>query len=202
MNIIKNQIFAAIAILGCLLLVTLTSTIQAQEVRSRTGFGYYNPRIGGDTGNIFYTDVTIKLSTNFFVGAGFGLSDVFTSYGDEVPLFEGFRTIRNYYHFRLVIDKELYLDTNERHIINVGTGLTYIQLRFAEPVVRLNQSAGELRVGLNESNREQDDAGMLLHAGYGYRVGKFILGFRSELHFLLDIGLGGVIVSPQISLAL
>jgi len=189
-------------ILACFLVLTISSTIQAQEIRSSTGFGYYNPQIGGDTGNIFYTDINIKLPTDFFVGAGFGFSNVFTSYGDEVPLFEGFRKIRNLYHFRLLVDREFSVGKKQRHVFNVGTGLTYIQLRFAEPIVHLNQSAGELSVGLNESNREQDDAGMLLHADYGYRVGKFMIGIRSETHFLLNVGVGGVVLSPQISIAL
>lgn len=200
----KNlSICALLALVTVILIIDgVSKNATAQEVRSRTGFGYYDPQIGGDVGNIFYTDITVKLPTGFRVGAGFGLSDVFTKYsGDDVPLFAGFRSIHNFYHMRLLLNKELALGNTGRHIINLGTGVTYIQRRYAEPEVYLNQSRSELYVGIIESNRDQDDAGFLLNGDYGYKVGRFIFGLHSEVHMLLNIGLGGIVVAPQIGLA-
>ncbi len=88
----------------------------------------------------------------------------------------------------------------KKNRLNLGTGLTYIQLRYAEPFVFYNPNTNELIVGINESNRMQDDAGLLLHADYGINVGKFTFGVRSELHFLFGIGLGGVIISPNVQI--
>lgn len=183
-----------------LLALILTLQVSAQDFHVRTGFGYYDPRIGGSTGNIFYTDVSYKLPTEFYVGVGFGFSDVFTTYGEEVPLFEKFTSIHSYYHFRLLINREFGLGQKGRHVLMAGTGLTYIQLRYAEPFVLINPSANELIVGISESDRNQDDAGILFGVDYGYKVHEKIrIGVHAEAHFLIEVGLGGLILAPQIS---
>jgi len=181
------------------ILMAMASVSQAQEVRTKTGFGYYDPRIGGDTGNVFYTDIMVKLPSDFFVGAGFGLSDVFTSYSNSDPLFAGFRTIRNYYHFRAMIAKEFALGKKERHIINLGTGLTYVQLRYTEPYVTADQNGNLIGKNLT-SDRRSDDAGFLFNADYSYRIGHFSIGVRGEIQYHIAVGLGGIIVSPQIGI--
>lgn len=178
----------------------ITGITQAQNIQTRTGFGYYNPKIGGSTGNIFYTDISFKLPTEYYVGAGFGFSDVFTKYGEEVPLFEGFRSIRNYYHFRLMIHREFVFGRKGNHVVKAGPGITYIQLRYAEPFVYLYQPENELVIGIDESDRKQDDAGMLFSVDYGYKVNEKIeIGVHTEAHILLNIGLGGIVLAPQIS---
>lgn len=191
-----------ITLLFTLLFILLfTLQVSAQDFHVRTGFGYYDPKIGGSTGNIFYTDVSYKLPTEFYVGVGFGFSDVFTTYlGDEVPLFEGYRSIRNYYHIRLLLNRKFTLGPKGRHVFMAGTGLTYIQLRYAEPFVLLNLSAGELIVGINESDRNQDDAGILFSVDYSYKVHEKVeIGVHAESHILIEMGLGGIVLAPQIS---
>lgn len=180
-------------------MMILSSISFAQEVRTKTGFGYYDPRIGGETGNIFYTDIMVKIPSGYFLGAGFGMSGVHAIIDeDDGAFFENIRAIRNYYHFRAMIAKELHLDNKDRHVINLGTGLTYNMVDFEEPEVFVDPSTGDLVADVFEDDRKQDNAGFLFHADYGYRFGKFSVGVRGEIHYLIAIGLGGIIVSPQI----
>lgn len=179
----------------------IAQNIQENKFQIRTGFGYFDPRAAGATGNIFYTDIGYKLPTKFVLSLGFGLSDIFDTYrADGVPLFAGFRKIENYYLFRLSIDRTFELGEKQRHQISVGTGLLYEQLRYAEPQVFLNPNTQELFIGLRESNRNQDEAGLLLFSEYGYKIGHFTLGIRGEIHFLYAYGttLRGFVLSPQI----
>lgn len=213
----KNDYYIALCVTIFLLTGTFTpiSYLFAQDGELsenkwtiKTGFGYYDPMAVGGTGNTFFSELSYALPTGFSVGVGFGLSDVFEEYEETIPLFEGFRSIHNHYTMKFHISRELIIGKSENHIFSLGTGIIYLQYRYAEPeayLIPLRDETGEivaheLEVGLNESNRLQDDAGMFIQADYSYMLGKSIgIGLHVETHFLYDIGLSGLIIAPQVT---
>ncbi len=177
-------------------------SLKAQDINVSTGFGYYDPQLYKSEGsNIFFTQVTTKLSTEYYVGFGFGMSDIYTEYDEYDRLFGGFRSIQNYYHFRLLINREFMIGKGGNHILRPGTGITYLQLRFAEPFVNITEVDGNIVIesGLNSSDRRQDDAGMIVSFNYEYRFNRIGIGLYNEVQILLNIGFGGFIVAPNLS---
>lgn len=192
-----------ILIINCLLFVIINSwKLKAQDMYVSTGFGYYDPQLyKGEGSNIFYTNVNVKLPTDYFLGFGFGMSDVYTEYDENDQLFGGFRSIQNYYHFRILINREFAIGKKKNHFLRSGTGIMYKQLRYSEPFVEIIkiEEGIEINSGLNSSNREQDDAGMLLSLGYEYRFNRVGIGLYNEVHILLNVGFGGFVIAPNLS---
>lgn len=191
-------------ILFPLLCIVMARPILAQNMNVSTGFGYYEPEIyKGEGSNIFFTDIIYKLPTDFFIGVGFGISDVYTEYSDFSDLFFGYRVIENFYHFRVLVAREFEIGKRKRFVLKPGTGITYIQRRYAKPEVLIDVDEGSGEVWIysvnDRDNREQDDAGMFLTLDYEYRLNRIGIGIHTEAHILLNIGLGGYVVAPMLS---
>lgn len=193
----KKYIFLASILIGL-----IPGTINAQEIQVSTGFGYYDPQLyKGEGSNIFFTSILTKLPTEYYIGLSFGMSDIYTEFDEDDQLFGGFRSIQNYYHFSLLLKREFNLGKGLKHYLRPGTGITYQQLRFAEPFITITEENGSLLIepGINQSDRQQDDAGVLITFDYEYRFNRIGIGLHNEVHILLNIGFGGFVIAPMLS---
>lgn len=172
-----------------------------------SGFGYYEPEIGGDKANYFYSNISYQLPNKLFIGFEFGSSLVFRKH--EGLLLESNKTKRNYEHwylYNLTLQKEFILKHSKKHSFYVGSGIVFEQKKYSDVSVflRLVQLPDEFEiietVSLND-NGFSNDLGLILSGGYSYRIkSQLELGLRLRTNLLYETGYGGYIISPFIAL--
>jgi len=189
-----------VSVLGILLSVS----IRAQEVdytfKQTTGFGYFDPMAAGEVGNLFFTKFVVKTNTRFFVGAGFATSLIFNELTEFIGN-EGVRFYENYYLYNLYLEKHFVFGKKTNHLLSLGTGLVYEEIKYSEPRVYTTTNELGERVLVTEvslSNSMQHNLGSLLEVNYSYSIKQVDFGVRLKSHILYDIGFSGFIVSPTI----
>ena len=191
-----------------LILFLLTTSSLAQEnnhtVKLSTGFGYFDPMAAGEKGNILYSKLLFKLPTGLYLGASIGSSLIFNEL-DSIIGFEGERVYEHYFLYSLVIEKEFELGEKNKHQFSLGSGLVFEEIKYSRPEVFIQsdgQGGNELIINIKKSNSNQNNLGSFIEANYLYQFSKLSVGLRIKSNILFDIGFGGFIISPNISIAL
>ncbi|MEQ9311083.1 MAG: hypothetical protein RJQ05_00955 [Cytophagales bacterium] len=193
-----------------IIVIISSSSLLAQKQHNfklTSGFGYYDPEIGGDKANYFYSNISYQLPNKLFIGFEFGSSLVFRKH--DGLLLESNRSKRNYEHwylYNLTFQKEFIPKHNKKHTFYVGSGILFEQKKFSDISIflRLVEPPDEYEiveiVSLND-NGFSNDLGLILSGGYSYRfISKLELGLRLRTNLLYETGYGGFIISPFISL--
>jgi hypothetical protein len=188
-------------------LFLVSNVIHAQEekkMKLSTGFGYFDPMGGGAKGNLFYSKLMFKLPTGLYVGGGLGTSLIFEEY--DFGVYRGERIYEVHYLYNFYVEKSFVFGKRGNHSILLGTGLVVEEKKYAYPKVftQFNiDGEKEIVFDYRQSDHKQTEAGSLLEFNYQYFVVEnFGIGVRMKAHILVDIGLGGYIISPTISLSL
>jgi hypothetical protein len=197
--------------LFCAAFILIATEIKAQETEApnkkwiiTTGFGYYKPL--HNPGDLFYSEIGYRLSTGYNIGFGFGLGTIFDRYR-KGSLFEGMRTYKHFYLYRLFIKRPFEFGSNNKNKIKIGIGIVYIQPRYSHPLAYIEQHLdgqgniiSKLIIGQDKTDPKQSDLGFPVTFEYGYNFDPLVLGFRGEVYPLSTGGFYGFILSPQVSL--
>ena len=201
----KNHLLTILAV-AYISLLNIASFAQTDNnsVKLSTGFGYFDPMAAGEKGNILYSKLVFKLPTGLYVGASIGSSLIFNEL-DSVIGFRGERTYEHYFLYSLVIEKEFLLGENNHHQFTLGSGLVFEEVKYSRPEIFI-QSDGmggnDLIINIIRSNTNQNNLGSFIEANYLYQFSKLSIGLRLKSNILFDIGLGGFLIAPNISIAL
>lgn len=202
----KSKIYCSTVIALLILGIgSLNAQESDQKIMISTGFGYYDPVSYGPTGNIFYSKISYRLPTDIFLGVGFATSTIFSEHQNSV-FFNGERTYEQYYLYSINFEKPIDLRHNRKHKLLLTTGIVYEEVKFSRvDIIRQlgNDGEPELQFVYNRSNSNANNLGTILELNYYYRIIDGLdIGIQFKTHLLIDIGLAGIIIAPNLSISL
>ncbi len=163
------------------------------------GYGFYDPSGYMNAGTLFYASIGHRFLNSTSLVFSFGIGDISTRFFSDHDLFPDERRFEILYVFRLLFKRELL--EHSAFSIRPGAGLIYFRERDHRVGSTIIIENGKpVRREFFAETLYSGEAGLLVHATMAYELSNISIGLLSEAHFLYAIGLGGLILSPIVTI--